>query len=102
MESFLILAGTATWFVAVFTFMVATMPVYMGAAFIMFLIGTVFVVGGVLLTAVNRVRSVLEDRLPTPPPPDADPGSREQITDWSAWRRDRGRQRASEDATHIG
>jgi hypothetical protein len=101
MESFLILAGTATWFVAVFTFMVATMPVYTSAAFVMFLIGTVFVVGGVLLTAVNSLRNLLEDRLPKPPrPPAADSESSKRTTDWSAWRRDHAKQ-TSDEASQI-
>ena len=93
MEKFLIIVGTASWFLAVFTFMVATVPMYISASFIMFLIGTVFVVGGMLVMAVNRLRDLLDERLPNAPakPGDAKEAMPTQPTDWAAWRRQQGK-----------
>src|SRR5690242_10308585 len=87
MEAFLMLAGIATWFVSVFTFMVATTPVYMSAAFVMFLIGTVFVVGSAVLMGINRLHDLLEERLPKPPHSEDEQPLRNRIKDWSSWRR---------------
>jgi hypothetical protein len=62
----------------------------MSAAFVMFLIGTVFVVGSALLIAINRVGDLLDERLPKPPlaPGEEARPLRHRITDWSAWRRE--------------
>ena len=54
----------------------------------MFLIGTVFVVGSAVLMGVNRLRDLLDERLPKPQPSDDDQPLRLRIKDWSAWRQD--------------
>jgi hypothetical protein len=88
MEAFLMVAGIASWFVSVFTFMVATTPVYTIAAFVMFLIGTVFVVGSAVLMGINRLHDLLDERLPRSPHLEDEQPLRHRIKDWTSWRRD--------------